>query len=142
MHRFALALLFCFVLAPMAHAQTRIAGDWQGTLDSNDQTYRIAWHVTAAADGTLTSTIDNLDEQIFGIKVKSTVVKERTLTLIVDDTVESNGEDITIRGTTAGTFNDDMTELTGTWTQTDPDQPPVHFMLKHVPAQPKAPPAS
>lgn len=142
MHRIALAALLSFAIAPIAQAQTQVLGDWEGTLDSNGQTYRIAWHVTAAADGTLTSTIDNLDQQIFGIKVKSTVVKELTLTLIVDDTVESNGEDITIRGTTAGTFNNDMTELTGTWTRTDPDQPPVNFTLKHVAAKPAAPPAS
>jgi len=138
--RIAGTLLVGLAFAPIAPAQSPILGDWEGTLDSNSQTYRIAWHVTAAADGTLTSTIDNLDEQIFGIKVKSTVIKGLEVTLTVDDTVQSNGEDITIRGITTGTFNSDMTELTGTWTAAN--QPPANFTLKHVPAQPATPPAS
>ena len=40
--------------------------------------------MTAAKDGGITSTIDNLDQRIFGLPVSSITVKDNTLTLTLD----------------------------------------------------------
>ena len=37
--------------------------DWEGTLDAGGTSFHIVWHATAAPDGTLTSTFDNVDQK-------------------------------------------------------------------------------
>jgi hypothetical protein len=129
------SLILVLGAAPLSIAQAKLAGDWLGTLDGNGTPLRIAWHVTVAPDGSLASTVDNLDRKIYGIKVRTTTVKGSEVTLDIADTVQVDGEDVKITGITAATLNPDGTDLTGTWTQTDPPQPPVNLVLKHVPAQ-------
>lgn len=121
--------LIAFAISPFCAAQSQLAGDWQGTLEANGTTFHVAWHVVVAKDGTVTSTFDNNDEGILGIKVKSTTVKGTDITMSVDDVVSANGQDTPIRGEFAGVISADGNEVNGTWTQTDPDQPPaqVHF---------------
>ena len=46
--------------------------DWNGTLDAGGNVIHVAWHLTVATDGAATSTLDNIDESVYGIKVKST----------------------------------------------------------------------
>lgn len=141
MKKFALILFLASAFTPLCLAQAQLAGEWNGTLQAGGQSFHIVWHVTAAADGTPTSTIDNVDEGIIGIKVKTTTVKDSTVTLNVDDMVQINGQDVHIVGVSTGTLNKDATEFTGTWTQTDPAQPPADVVLKHAPA-PAAPAAA
>ena len=62
-------------LAPFSSAQAKLAGDWQGTFEQNGVPFQLVWHVTAASDGTLTSTLDNVTQNIFGIRTKKTTVK-------------------------------------------------------------------
>jgi hypothetical protein len=122
--------------SPVCRAQAQLAGDWQGTLDANGTPVRIVWHVAAAANGAVTSTFDNLDEAIYGIKVKSLSLKGTDLNLAVEDTVQVNGQDMKVSGTFVGTVNKDVTELTGIFTQTEPQpQPPAQLHLTHGPAQ-------
>ena len=119
-------------------AQAKLAGDWQGTLDAGGTTYHVAWHAAALSDGTVTSTFDNIDQSIFGIKVKSTIVKGSEIAMTVNDVVSSNGQDITIRGDFAGVISTDGNEVNGTWTQTEPEQPPTQVHFKRAAAQASA----
>jgi hypothetical protein len=125
---FALAL---FVFLPSGRAQASLAGDWQGSLDANGTPMRIVWHVTAGADGAITSTFDNVDQSAFGIKVKTTEVKGSDVTATVDDVVQINGEEVNVKGIYAGKLNADQSEVEGTWTQTDPEQPAMPLTLKY-----------
>ena len=71
-------------LSPLCRAQAQLVGEWLGTAKTGDTQLHIAWHVTAAKDGGITSTIDNLDQRIFGLPVSSITVKDNTLTLTLD----------------------------------------------------------
>jgi hypothetical protein len=132
----SLAAISAFALTPSASAQARLAGDWQGTLDANGTTFHLVWHVTAAADGTVTSTFDNLDEGIYGIKAKTTTVKGSDVAAEVDDTVQANGQDMKVSGSLVGKLNSDGTEMAGTFTQIEPQaQPPANVLFKHSAVQ-------
>lgn len=130
------------VFLPNCRAQASLAGDWQGVLEANGTPMHIVWHVTAPADGAITSTFDNVDESVMGIKVKTTEVKGSDVTATVDDIVQVNGQEMNIKGVFAGKLNADQTEVAGTWTQTDPEQPPTPLTLKHQAAQAATAPGS
>jgi uncharacterized protein len=136
-------ILACVVgsLSPVSRAQSQLAGDWQGTLSAGGQQFHIAWHVVAAADGTLTATFDNIDEGIYGIPVKTTTLSGSTVTQVVDGVIQINGEPHNVRGSFLGTIDKDGTVVKGTWTQTDPVQPPAELELKRAPAQAAPKPA-
>ena len=52
----SLLVLSALALLPVCQAQSQIAGDWQGTLNAMGAQLRLVLHITAAKDGTLTST--------------------------------------------------------------------------------------
>ncbi|MGD0787219.1 MAG: alpha/beta fold hydrolase [Terracidiphilus sp.] len=139
--KLAILSLAALALSPLCRAQSQIAGDWQGTLNAGGTPFRIAWHVTAAKDGRLTSTLDNIDQGIFAIPVKSIALNSSRLTLTVDDVIQVNGESVNLRGTLEGTIDKNSTELKGTWTQIEPEQPPAELSLKRLPAPTGANPA-
>lgn len=134
--RFGLSALLALSLSPLCLAQKNLVGDWHGTLEANGNKMHVLWHVVAAADGTVTSTFDNVDEDIIGIKVKTMTVEGSKITLAVDDQLEANGETINIKGSFAGTVSDDGKEVSGNWTQEEPQQGPleVHFVRDATPA--------
>jgi hypothetical protein len=139
----SMVAISAFALTPCVFAQARLAGVWQGTLDANGTTFHLVWHVTAAADGTLTSTFDNLDEGIFGIKAKTTTVKGSDVTAEIDDTVQANGQEMKVSGSLVGKLNADGTEMAGTFTQVEPQpQPTANVLFKHSLAQAAAPAAA
>jgi hypothetical protein len=142
--KLSLSTLLAVATIPFCAAQANLAGNWEGTLDTGGGTFHIVWHAVAAPDGTLTSTFDNIDQSIYGIKVKNLSLKGSDLTMSVDDTVSINGQDVSIRGDFAGKLSSDGNTITGTWTQTDPAQPPAPIELKRVapPAAPATAPAS
>lgn len=132
----ALLIAFLFVFLSPVFGQSSLSGDWLGTLETGGGPVRVAWHVKAGADGTFTSTVDNQDESIFGIKVKTTEVKDADIVFTVDDMVDVNGEQLNIRGTFTGKISADQSEVTGTWTQTAPqEEGPDPLQLKHQAAQ-------
>lgn len=134
--------LLAFALAPHSAAQASLAGNWEGTLDAGGMTFRIVWHAIAAQDGTLTSTFDNVDQNIYGIKVKTLAMKGSDLTMSVDDTVSINGQDVPVRGDLVAKVSADGNHVSGTWTQTEPAQPPAPIELKRGTSQATAAPAT
>jgi len=138
--KFVILSLAVLALSPLCRAQSQIAGDWQGKLSAGGAEFRVAWHVTLAKDGSFTSTLDNIDQNIFAIPVKSTFLNGSHVTLTVDDDITANGETLHLKGALDGTVDKDATELKGTWTQSQPEQPPADLDLKHLPAQAAAAP--
>lgn len=134
--------LFALVFTPFSTAQANLAGEWQGSVDAGNATFRVAWHAIAAADGTLKSTFDNIDQNIFGIKVKSMTLTGSDLTMSVDDTITVNGQEVPLRGELVGKVSADGNEVKGTWTQTDPEQSSVPIELKRSEAPASGTPIS
>ena len=137
---FSVLVLAILALTPFCSAQANLAGDWQGTLDANGTTFHLVWHLTAAADGTFSSTFDNIDEGVYGIKAKSTTIKGTDVTADVDDTVQANGQEMKVSGSLVGKLNADGTEMAGTFTQVEPQaQPPANVLFKHSAASATTP---
>jgi len=90
--------------------QPSIVGDWAGTLSAGGAQLRLLLHVTAAKDGTLSATLDSIDQGANGIPVNSVTLKDGKLNLTVD----------AVHGTYEGTVNTDATEIAGTWSQGQP----------------------
>ena len=115
--RLAFIAFWGLALLPLCRAQSQLVGEWLGTVKAGNTQLNIAWHVVAAKDGTITSTIDNLDQRIYGLPVSSMTVKGNTLTLTLDTIRVLDGDTINIRGTFTGTINADATEIRGSWFQ-------------------------
>jgi hypothetical protein len=115
--RLTLVALAVAALSPLSRAQSQLVGEWLGTAKVGDTQLRVAWHVTTAKDGSITSTIDNLDQRIYAIPVSSMTLKDNALTLTLDTVRALDGDTINIRGTFTGTINADATELHGSWVQ-------------------------
>lgn len=99
---------FLFVTA-VSFAQD-ITGDWNGALKVNGAELRLVLHITKNPDGTLKSTLDNVDQGANGIPVTSTTLKDLQLSLKVE----------AVNGTYEGKVNADASEIAGTWTQGAP----------------------
>jgi hypothetical protein len=115
--RLAFIILAGLAVSPLCRAQSQLVGDWLGTVKAGDTQLHVAWHVVAAKDGSITSTIDNLDQKIYGLPVSSMTVKGDVLTLALDTVRVLDGDTIIIRGTFTGTINADATEIRGSWFQ-------------------------
>ena len=136
-----LLAIAALTFTPACWAQSPLVGDWLGTLNAGGVQYRIAWHVTAAKDGSLSATIDNLDMGILAIPIKSMTVKDATISQVMDAEVQISGEAHAVRGTFVGTLSKDGSEVKGTWTQSEPEQPPAELVMKHTTAQAETKPA-
>jgi pimeloyl-ACP methyl ester carboxylesterase len=102
----ALMVLAALSLAPLGHAQAQVAGDWQGTLVTPGPTLHLLLHITAAKDGSLSATMDNVD-QGGTMPLTSISLKDSKLVFAVD----------AAHITYEGTLNKDATEIDGTFTQ-------------------------
>lgn len=102
------AMLLSGLFATAALAQDPgPVGDWEGTLVAGGQEFPLVFHVTADADGALSSTLDSPSQAAFGIPTGETTFEEGTLTITVPD----------ILGNYEGALSEDGNALTGTWTQ-------------------------
>ena len=108
--KFAILSLAALALSPIFRAQAQIAGDWEGTLSAGGVQLRTVLHISAAKDGSLTATMDSVDQGADGIPVTSVTLKDSKLSLTVD----------AVHGTYEGTVNKDTTEIDGTWSQGTP----------------------
>jgi hypothetical protein len=79
-------------------------------LNAGGATLRLVVHITAAKDGTLTGTLDSLDQGLNGIPVNTVVLNGAKLSLTVD----------TVHGSYEGTVKADGSAIDGTWTQGQP----------------------
>jgi hypothetical protein len=95
---------------PVGRAQSPVAGDWQGTLVAGGAQLRLALHITAAQDGSLTATFDSIDQGAMGISATTVTLKDSSLSFTVD------AAHIAYQGT----VNKDATEIDGTFTQGQP----------------------
>jgi hypothetical protein len=104
---FALAITVAIPLA--AVAQSKIVGDWRGTLKSviDKREVRLILHITTTPEGILTATIDSLDQDSPGIPVSG--ISYENLTLKMDITQA--------RAAFEGKLNKDGTEIDGIWTE-------------------------
>ena len=135
--RFSILALSALAFSSFSSAQAKLAGDWQGTyVDSNGITFRLVWHVTATPDGKLTSTLDNVDQSIFGIKTKTTTVKGSDVKIEIDDVISPNGQPIHLKASFDGTLNKEEDKVVGTWTQSAPPQDSLQVTFRHGPPEP------
>ena len=99
-------MLTVIFLSAISAAQD-IAGDWQGTLSNAGAELRLVLHVKKMPDGSLTATLDSVDQGANGIPVSGISIKDSKLNLEVS----------AVHGSYAGTVNKDATQIDGTWTQ-------------------------
>jgi len=124
-----LFILFVLIMgATLARAQD-IAGDWQGTLNTGMGELRLVLHITKAADGSLTATLDSVDQGANDIPVKSAILKGSKLNL-----------DVTaVQGIYEGTVATDSKSISGTWSQGKPL--PLEFKRATAPIKTEHKPA-
>ncbi|MGP8176278.1 MAG: hypothetical protein ACLP7O_17270, partial [Terracidiphilus sp.] len=67
--KLALFAFAALALVPLVVAQAQIAGDWQGTLITPGPQLHLVLHIAAAKDGSLTATLDSVDQGANGIPV-------------------------------------------------------------------------
>jgi hypothetical protein len=115
-----LTLMLLAALTPLGRAQASIAGDWQGALSAEGNQLRLVIHIVAAKDGSLTATMDSVDQGANGIPVTTITLKDSKLSMTVD----------AVHGTYEGTVNKDGSEIDGTWSQGQP----LELDLKRAPA--------
>jgi alpha-mannosidase len=85
----------------------KIAGDWASTLSVDGTQLHLALHIVAAKDGSLSSTVDSVDQGDYGTATTATVFKDSKLTFAID----------AYHVTYEGTLNKDGSEIDGSLTQ-------------------------
>jgi pimeloyl-ACP methyl ester carboxylesterase len=113
-----LSALMVLLFASGAAAQT-VLGDWLGTLKSGAVDLRVAVHIRDAGNGTLTGTLDSLDQGATGIPITAISSSPSGVKFSVD----------VIQGSFDGRFSQDETAIEGIWTQ-GPGRVPL--VLKRV----------
>lgn len=129
MKNFLLFLLFGALAAFTAPAQD-VTGDWHGVLNTGGPVLHLALHIAKATDGTLTGTMDSVDQGANDIPVTSISVQNSTFKMVVD----------AVHGTYNAKISPDGASLIGTWTQAQPlalqlDRGPLP-KTEHKPAKP------
>jgi D-alanyl-D-alanine-carboxypeptidase/D-alanyl-D-alanine-endopeptidase len=108
--RHSIALLAISLLARAVAAQPKppvVAGDYSGVLAG---VLHIKLHIAAAPDGTLSGTLDSVDQGAMGTPCAEFRIDANNLTFRVPSA----------NGTWKGTFTADGSSLTGTWSQGSP----------------------
>lgn len=90
-------------------AASPVAGDWQGTLEDGGQKLRLALHIKQAADGTLSATLDSLDQGVNGIAIDKISFQNGKLSF----------SSTAVHGTYEGKLTAGST-IEGTWSQGQP----------------------
>ena len=101
-----LALSGLFACGLSAQPKPSIGGDYAGLLG----TLHVELHITAAPDGSLSGTLDSIDQGAMGIACADFQVDGNTFSFRVP----------AVNGTWKGTVTDDGATLTGTWNQGRP----------------------
>jgi len=69
-------VLLALSLSPLCMAQPQVAGDWLGTLNTGGPQLHLVLHIAAAKDGSLTATLDSVDQGANGIPVSAVSLKD------------------------------------------------------------------
>lgn len=119
---FAASLLIAGAAAPVAaqeagrQAMQAAVGDWIGTLEVNPQaSLRIAVHIESAADGSLSGTMDSLDQNAMGIPLERVEADGGALAFTVP----------AIGGSYEGLWNAGVQAWEGEWSQSGASFPLV-----------------
>jgi alpha-mannosidase len=86
---------------------TKIVGDWATTLSVDGTQMHLALHLVAGKNGSVTATIDSLDQGDYANPTTTTAFKDSKLTFSIDS----------YHVTFEGTLNKDGTEIDGNFTQ-------------------------
>jgi len=89
---------------------SRIAGDWQGTLQVGGQQLHLVLHITQASDGALKASVDSVDQGANGIAINEISFQGGDLSF-------SSAE---VHGSYKGKLNVTSAQVEGTWTQGQP----------------------
>ena len=92
---------------PPHRAPSGVEGNWTGSLQAGEALLHLVLHVSKTPDGSLTATIDSLDQAVYGIEVTSITVNSPT----VHFSVPSAGASF------EGKISLDRRGLEGIWTQ-------------------------
>src|SRR5580658_10887628 len=93
--------------AQSADQAAKVTGDWASTLSVDGTELHLALHIVAAKDGSLSSTVDSLDQGDYGTATTATAFKDSKLTFAID----------AYHVTYEGTLNKDGREIDGSFTQ-------------------------
>jgi CubicO group peptidase (beta-lactamase class C family) len=99
-----LALSGLFACGLSAQSKSSVAGDYAGVIAG---ALHVKLHITAAPDGSLSGTLDSVDQGAIGIPCADFQIDGNTLSFRVP----------AVNGTWKGTVSADGTSLTGTWGQ-------------------------
>jgi alpha-mannosidase len=105
--RLALFALAVVAFSPFGWAQSKVVGDWTGTLDAGGPQLRVDLHIFEGKDGSLTATTDSVDQGQYAIPVTTTTFKDSKLTFTIDN----------LHVTFEGVINKEGTEIDGKVTQ-------------------------
>jgi fermentation-respiration switch protein FrsA (DUF1100 family) len=120
MKRIWLVAWSMFALLSLSHAQG-ITGDWQGTLHAGAADLRLVLHITKSDSGSLSATLDSVDQAANGIPVSSITFQDSKLSLGVE----------AVHGTYEGKLSSDGATISGTWSQGQPL--PLEFKRSNTP---------
>ena len=96
------------VLGAMTAASVSAAvGDWDGNLNTGSGSLRVVLHISQAADGKLTASLDSPDQGAAGITIDALTFKEPDLHFAIEPLGSSFD----------GKMNRDNSEITGEWKQ-------------------------
>jgi uncharacterized protein len=88
-------------------AVSTAVGDWEGKIDTGDGSLRVIVHISQAADGKLTGSLDSPDQDTAGAAIDFVTYKEPDLHFAIER----------FGSTFDGKMNPDNSEITGQWKQ-------------------------
>ena len=118
-------------IAANCQTQLDVVGDWQGSLNGGAAELHLVLHIVKAQNGSLSATLDSVDQNAIGIPVTKITLKDSELQLTVD----------AVHGSYDGRINADATAIKGIWFQGQPLNLEFKRMnaphaVKHKPAPP------
>jgi len=103
----AAAALSLTLTSGVAAQEAGPAGDWEGTLSAAGQEFPLVFHIVAAEDGTLSTTIDSPSQGAFGIPCDATTFADGVLRVSCTS----------IAGSFEATLGEEGATVDGTWSQ-------------------------
>jgi uncharacterized protein len=96
-------------------AVSEAIGEWGGKIDTGDGSLRVIVHISQAADGTLTGSLDSPDQGSTGTAIDSVIYNEPDLHFAIER----------FGSTFDGKMSHDHSEITGDWKQSGRSLPLV-----------------